>query len=239
MPNESEGPIQLFDNSVPSINLALAQVLERLDAVKGLRGDPTIYAATTVGAPGQSTQAARLADLPTEDPASVLFWLLQPRPLGPGAAPTSLTDSTGGTANDTLTALGGITPLTDGTGGSANDTLTALGGIVSLTDNTTGAANDTLQALPDPADTPADADALRDDLVTNLIPALRNNYADLAAKVNALIADMDDCKNNFADCAAKINALIADMDDCKNNFADVAAKVNALISEGKVAGVLL
>jgi hypothetical protein len=55
MPNESEGPIQLFDNSVPSINLALAQVLERLDAVKGLRGDPTIYAATTVGAPGQST----------------------------------------------------------------------------------------------------------------------------------------------------------------------------------------
>ncbi len=49
-----------------------------------------------------------------------------------------------------------------------------------------GAANDTVQALTTPADAPASADALRDDLVANLIPELRNNYADLAAKINAL-----------------------------------------------------
>ncbi len=53
-----------------------------------------------------------------------------------------------------------------------------------LTDNSGGTANDTVQALTNPADTPASADALRDDLVANLIPELRNNFADLAAKVN-------------------------------------------------------
>jgi hypothetical protein len=58
--------------------------------------------------------------------------------------------------------------------------------VAALVDNTGGTANDTLQALPDPADAPATADALRDDLVANLIPALRNDLADLAAKVNAL-----------------------------------------------------
>ena len=61
-------------------------------------------------------------------------------------------------------------------------------GIAALTDNTTGTANDTLEAIPDPADTPADADALRDDIVANALPAIRNNFADLAAKVNELIA---------------------------------------------------
>lgn len=60
--------------------------------------------------------------------------------------------------------------------------------IVSLTDNTAGTANDTLAAIPDPADSPATADALRDDLVANTLPPLRNDLADLAAKVNAILA---------------------------------------------------
>lgn len=63
-----------------------------------------------------------------------------------------------------------------------------------LTDNTAGSANTTCQALPDPADTPADADALRDDLVANLIPAIRNNFADLIAQVNALRVDLVNVK---------------------------------------------
>jgi hypothetical protein len=58
--------------------------------------------------------------------------------------------------------------------------------IVALTDSTSGTANDTLQAIPDPADAPASADALRDDLVANALPAIRNDLADLAAKVNAI-----------------------------------------------------
>lgn len=63
-----------------------------------------------------------------------------------------------------------------------------------LTDSSGGTANTTVQALTDPADAPASADALRDDLVANLIPELRNNFADLAAQVNALIVDIANAK---------------------------------------------
>lgn len=56
-----------------------------------------------------------------------------------------------------------------------------------LTDNSGGTADDTIQALPNPADAPATADALRDDLVANLLPALRNDIADLTAKVNTCL----------------------------------------------------
>lgn len=59
--------------------------------------------------------------------------------------------------------------------------------ITSLTDSTGGTANNTVQALTDPADAPLLADNLRDDLVANLIPELRNNFADLTAKVNSII----------------------------------------------------
>jgi len=49
-----------------------------------------------------------------------------------------------------------------------------------------GTANNTLAAVPNPTDTPASADALRDDLVATLIPPIRDNFADLASKVNEL-----------------------------------------------------
>ncbi len=60
--------------------------------------------------------------------------------------------------------------------------------IGALTDNSGGTADNTIQALPNPADSPATADALRDDLVANLIPALRNDIADLTEQCNALRA---------------------------------------------------
>lgn len=59
--------------------------------------------------------------------------------------------------------------------------------ISSLTDETAGTANGTVQALPNPADAPLTADILRDDLVANLLPALRNDLADLTATVNAIL----------------------------------------------------
>jgi hypothetical protein len=62
--------------------------------------------------------------------------------------------------------------------------------IPSLTDNSGGTANDTVQALTDPVDTPLTADILRDDLVANLIPELRNNYADIAAKINTILTTL-------------------------------------------------
>lgn len=75
---------------------------------------------------------------------------------------------------------------------------------VALTDSSGGTANTTVQALTDPADTPASADALRDDLVANLIPQLRNNYADLADQHNKLVADL-------ADTAELLNSVIDDL----------------------------
>lgn len=58
--------------------------------------------------------------------------------------------------------------------------------VAALVDNTAGTANGTLAAIPDPTDAPATADALRDDLVAVHWPVLRNNFADLAAKVNEI-----------------------------------------------------
>ena len=75
---------------------------------------------------------------------------------------------------------------------------------VALTDNSAGAANTTIQAIPDPTDGPATADILRDDLVAVHWPALRNNFADLAASDNAIIVDLADLK-------ALVNSIIDDL----------------------------
>lgn len=58
--------------------------------------------------------------------------------------------------------------------------------IVALTDNSAGTANNTIEAMANPTDSPATADALRDDIVANLLPAIRNNFADVAAKINSI-----------------------------------------------------
>ena len=78
---------------------------------------------------------------------------------------------------------------------------------LALTDNSAGTANTTIQALPDPTDTPATADALRDDLVAVHWPALRNNFADLAASDNAIIADLADTASLLNSVVDKLQAL--------------------------------
>ncbi len=70
-----------------------------------------------------------------------------------------------------------VNNLTDDSGGSSGgDTIAAV-----------------LVAITDPADTPADADALRDDLVINTIPDIETG--------------LTDCANAIATLAAKVNAL--------------------------------
>lgn len=63
--------------------------------------------------------------------------------------------------------------------------------IVHLTDSTGGTANNTVAALPVLTDSPATADALRDDIVTNMVPVLASNFADLTAKVNAILTTLE------------------------------------------------
>lgn len=90
------------------------------------------------------------------------------------------------------TTLGWALYVSDGTNWIRTFRLTTIPTIVALTDGTSGTANDAVQSLTDPADTPATADALRDDLVANLIPELRNNFADLIAKINSIRTALDD-----------------------------------------------
>lgn len=93
----------------------------------------------------------------------------------------AMVDAASGDATGYVKLQGGAAPE-EGEGAQA--------AIVSLTDNSAGAADNTVEALPNPTDAPGTADALRDDLVAVFIPALRNNVADLTAKVNAILAVM-------------------------------------------------
>lgn len=52
-----------------------------------------------------------------------------------------------------------------------------------ITDNIGGIINNILDAIPDPADSPVDADALRDDLVANTLPEIRNALSTIAARL--------------------------------------------------------
>jgi len=55
-----------------------------------------------------------------------------------------------------------------------------------------GTVDGTLQDLPDPADTPASADALRDDLVANVLPVIRNWGRELLTQLNTICQAMRD-----------------------------------------------
>jgi hypothetical protein len=95
---------------------------------------------------------------------------------------------TGDLANERKLAAGvGVTLTDGGAGGNATLAVKQQSAVASLTDNSGGTPNDTVQALSDPADLPSTADALRDDLVANLIPELRNNIADLTSKINTIL----------------------------------------------------
>jgi hypothetical protein len=61
--NLTTGIVQVLDNSTESINAALAQVLEQLDHLRGLRGRTEIHAETGVSSPTQGSSAARLDNL--------------------------------------------------------------------------------------------------------------------------------------------------------------------------------
>lgn len=77
------------------------------------------------------------------------------------------------------------------TGGKILTNGTHASAITDLTDNSAGTADNTIAAMASPGDSPASADALRDDIVANMLPAIRNNFADVTAKINAIIAVLE------------------------------------------------
>lgn len=106
-----------------------------------------------------------------------------------------------------------LTALTDNSGGTADGTLAAVGGLTALTDSTgqSGTHDDTLAATTVPAaltggESPTEAEH---NAVLTLLGVMVQNQSDVAQKVNELVADMEDCKNNFADIAAQIKEIKA------------------------------
>jgi hypothetical protein len=87
-----------------------------------------------------------------------------------GSAISSLTDSTGGTADGTLSANTG-TALTDSTGGTADGTLADVG-------------------------------------ATFAQATLNNNFADVAAKVNANVTDIGVLNDNISELNTKLDAIL-------------------------------
>jgi hypothetical protein len=59
-------------------------------------------------------------------------------------------------------------------------------GALTLTAVAGAASNGTLVAMPNPTDTPASADALRDDIVAVLLPSIRDNVLELGDQINAI-----------------------------------------------------
>lgn len=73
-----------------------------------------------------------------------------------------------------------------------------------VTNNVTGTPDAIIVDITDPADTPASADALRDDLVANALAEIRANFADVADILEKLRADQ-------VDTAQLLNAVIDDL----------------------------
>lgn len=88
-------------------------------------------------------------------------------------------------ATTTATEIGYLSGVTSGIQGQLDAKVpkTTIAGIV---DNSGGTAAGDIDAIPDPSDSPATADALRDDLVTNVLPKIRNAVSDLAALLDTV-----------------------------------------------------
>lgn len=65
--NLTQGPIEVFDASVGSINLAFAQVVECLDQLKGLRGRALVYDRVRIDSPVVDEDAVDLQSLVTQE----------------------------------------------------------------------------------------------------------------------------------------------------------------------------
>lgn len=159
-----------------------------------------------------------------------------------GVAVTALTDSSGGTANATMTAVGGLVTLTDSTGlsGTHNDTLAAtVVPTITATNPTAPAAYSAVVNMTDPV-TKAEGEA-----VSAALAALRAEVATYETAISALVVDVAAIlallavmAQNDSDTAQKVIEVVTDLEDVKNNFADVNGQVNTLITSLEGSGGL-
>lgn len=74
--NLTLGALQVHDNSVLSINLALAEVLERIDQLKGLRGRSEVWDRMQISSPSVATDAVDLGSLTDREALFHLTFLM-------------------------------------------------------------------------------------------------------------------------------------------------------------------
>lgn len=144
------------------------------------------------------------------------------------AVVAALTDSSGGTPGATLAAMTNTDTVTDSTGGAADDTVDS----VALAGDPNGAAADgTLVTVTDPSDSPADADALRDDLVTNTIANLRDNQEEFQAALGK-------ANNNFKEICDQLATQKTFNGTTADSLASLCSKVNAILTALKNANIM-
>jgi len=128
------------------------------------------------------------------------------------ASVTSLTDSSGGSASNTLAAVTNVDTLTDSTGGTADDTVSAVAAPTNYDAHASGATAVTSNAATDLDTTAAALDTLEDE-VTTAIGVINNNFKELTDQIITQEAANTSITNSIASLAAKVNQLIDDLED--------------------------
>ena len=176
------------------------------------------------------------------------------------ASITSLTDSSGGTANNTVEAVTAAATITDSSGGTdpGDDTIAAVTNIALLTDSSGGAKDNTVAAVAAPTDYAAHASggttvtsnaatdldttaaglALLENEVTTAIGVTNDNFAEVTEELIAQRTANTAILAAIAQLAAKQNTTSTAVTAAMNNFADVTAKINQLIDDLEDLGVL-
>jgi len=103
-----------------------------------------------------------------------------------------------------LTATAAI--LTDSSGGSANQTVAAVAAPTNYAAHTSGPITVTSNSPMD-LDTTTAGLALLENEVTALVATINNNFADVTDEINKLIADVADNTAAIREIATKVNTL--------------------------------
>lgn len=133
----------------------------------------------------------------------------------PPPRPIYLTDSTGGTASSILSALATIITITDSTGLHATHNDTLVSGVVADGDMT-GLADGSFESVGDTSAGDVSGAIMNNfKEVQAAISALTQNDSDLGQKIIELVSVLTTVKNNYASLAAHVNALVADLEATK------------------------
>jgi hypothetical protein len=153
--------------NVQAINRVLGQIASRLDAVEGIGQNPDLHGSTLKNA----GVAVGSKDVIRKDQSLTLSDVDQ-----------HLSTRIDGVATGYLAGSGITLSM-------AGKTLT-----ISLKQQTSMDDAETSHSIPDPGDSPASADALRDDLASSVLPAIVSALNGLGVAVNQIISRLENAE---------------------------------------------